>query len=189
MSYVNVEVHETGQNVIDRVNKILAGFPSGAIKASYAALKRAGETAKTKSGQFAAAKYTISKGTFMANSLIKATASGDSGGVASLELTFIGSPLPLLTFRTRYSRDGKLTAQVLRNSAGAGLERAFVSRTFGLSVARRLGNERYPLETLFGPGTSKMMGNEEIVEQMDKTIRETFENRIEHEILRVLSGW
>ncbi len=187
MSYV--EVQETGKDVLARVNKVLAGFPGGAIKASQAALKRAGDTAKTKAGQYAAAEYTISKGTFMANTTIKSETAGGSGGVASLTLSFAGSPLPLLTFRTRYARSGKVTAQVLRGGGGGAIERAFISRTFGLSVARRLGRERYPLETLFGPGTSKMMGNEEVVEQMDRTIRETFESRIEHEILRVLSGW
>lgn len=34
-----------------------------------------------------------------------------------------------------------------------------------------------------------MMRNEEVIEKMDETIRETYETRIEHEILRVLNGW
>ena len=33
------------------------------------------------------------------------------------------------------------------------------------------------------------MRNEDVIEQMDETVRETFERRAEHEILRVLNGW
>ena len=33
-----------------------------------------------------------------------------------------------------------------------------------------------------------MMQDEKVVEQMDKTITETFDKRIEHEILRILNG-
>ena len=187
MSYI--QINETGRDSLTRVNKILAGVPGGAIKAAQSALKRAADTAKTKSGQFAAAEYTINKGTFMANTTMKTEAAGGFGGVASMTLSYAGSPIPLLTFNTKYARDGHITTQVKRGSSGGVLERAFISRTYGIAVVQRLGRERFPIESMFGPGTSKMMGNEEIVEKMDETIRTTFESRLEHEILRILSGW
>lgn len=34
-----------------------------------------------------------------------------------------------------------------------------------------------------------MMRNEEVIEKMDETICDTYEKRVEHEILRVLNGW
>ena len=46
-----------------------------------------------------------------------------------------------------------------------------------------------PVEQKFGPSTGHMMRNEEVIEKMDETIRDTYEKRIEHEILRVLNGW
>lgn len=186
---IHVSVDSVGATSLDRVNKVLAGVPGGAIKAASSALKRAGESAKTKSGQFAAAQYTISKGTFMSHVSMKTQLSGGFGGVVSMRISFAGSPLPLRTFNVRYSRGGALTAQVLRNSGGGVLARAFVAQAYGMAVMRRMGPERLPIEALYGPGTSKMMGNEEVVQKMDEEISKTFESRLEHEILRVLSGY
>ena len=97
-----IRVEDIGADRLERVNKILSRVPGGAIRASYAAMKRAGQTAKTKAGQFAAAEYTISKGTFMANVNMKSDMSGGAGGVASLNLLFAGAVLPLKTFQLLY---------------------------------------------------------------------------------------
>ena len=107
-----IRIDEVGGKGLDRVNKLLAGVPGGVFKATSAALKRAGDTAKTKAGQFAAAEYTISKGDFMHNVNEKTRVSGDSGGVASMQISFAGSVLPLLTFNTKFSRDGHVQTQV-----------------------------------------------------------------------------
>lgn len=185
-----IRIDEVGGKGLDRVNKILAGVPGGAFKATSAALKRAGETAKTKAGQFAAAEYTISKGDFMHNVSEKTRVGGSSGGVASLQISFAGSVLPLLTFNTKFSKDGHVQTQVKRNGGAATLEHAFVASIFGqTAVFERVGSPRFPVEQKFGPSTGHMMQNEQVIENMEKTILETYETRIEHEILRVLNGW
>lgn len=188
MSVIGIE--EIGGNTLERMNKLLAGIPGGVWKATYSALKRAGESGKTKAGQFAAAEYTINKGTFMANTNIKSRVSGGSGGVASISIDFAGSVLPLLTFNTRYAQGGLITTQVKRNGGGGTLEHAFAASIFGpVAIFERLGTSRFPVEQKYGPSTAHMMENEDVVENMDKTIRETFEKRADVEILRVLNGW
>ena len=57
------------------------------------------------------------------------------------------------------------------------------------AVFERVGSPRFPVEQKFGPSTGHMMRNEEVIEKMDETIRDTYEKRVEHEILRVLNGW
>lgn len=190
MSFGSIRVDNVGSENIDRINKILAGIPGGAFKVTYAALKRAGDTAKTKAGQFAAAEYTINKGTFMRNVTEKVRTEGGAGGVASMSISFAGTVLPLLEFNTRYSRGGQLTTQVKRNGGAATLEHAFAAKVFGpIAVFERVGAPRFPVEQKFGPSTGHMMQNERVVEKMDETIRDTFDKRVEHEILRVLNGW
>ena len=189
---MRISIDEANQGTIQRLNKILAGIPGGAYKAAYNAMKRAGDTAKTKAGQFAAAEYTISKSTFMSNVTEKTQISGGNsmGGVASLSISFAGTVLPLLSFSTRYSRDGAITTQVKRNGGAATLQHAFAAKVYGpIAVFERVGAPRFPVEQKFGPSTGHMMQNEKVVEQMDKTIQETFEQRAEHEILRLLNGW
>lgn len=192
MSFGTIRVEKIGNESIDRINKILAGIPGGAFKVTYAALKRAGDTAKTKAGQFAAAEYTISKGDFMHNVTEKVRTEGGSGvgGVASMSISFAGHVLPLLTFNTSFSRGGTLTTKVKRNGGAASLQHAFTAKIFGpIAVFERVGSPRFPVEQKFGPSTGHMMQNEQVVEKMDVTIRETFDKRVEHEILRVLNGW
>ena len=76
-----VRIDEVGKTSLDRINKLLAGVPGGIWKATSAAMKRSGETAKTRAGQFAAAEYAISKGSFMHNVSQKTHITGGAGGV------------------------------------------------------------------------------------------------------------
>lgn len=188
MSYIKIE--DVGSQSLDRINKLLAGIPGGAIKAASSALKRAGEAAKTQAGRFAAAEYAINKGDFMRNTTIKTKSSATTAGVASMSISYAGNVLPLLTFNTSYARDGSVRTQVKRNGGAQLLEHVFVAKISGhTGVYERLGRSRFPLEQKFGPSTGHMMRNEDVIEQMDETVRETFERRAEHEILRVLNGW
>ena len=60
-----IRVNEVGGGSLERVNKLLHNVPGDVYKAAFSALKRTGDTAKTRAGQFAAAEYTINKGEFM----------------------------------------------------------------------------------------------------------------------------
>ena len=188
MSVVVMEA--VGGKSLDHVNKILAGFPGAAYSAAYNALKRAGDTAKTRAGQFAAAEYTITKSSFMRNVTEKTVVSGGAAGVAEMKISFAGNVLPLLTFNTRFGRDGRVQTQVKRNGGASTLEHAFVAKVFGpAAVFERLGTSRLPIEQKFGPSTAHMMENDQVVEQMETTIRETFDARLDHETTRILNGW
>lgn len=157
---------------------------------TYAALKRAADTAKSKAGQFVAAEYTISKSEFMRRVHQKTHIKSESGGVISMKVTYAGHVIPLIEFNTRYSRSGTLTTQVKRDSTPATLDHAFAARVFGpIGIFERVGYERFPVEQKFGPSGAHMMSNETIVENMDEIIRDTYERRLEHEITRVLNGW
>ena len=187
---MSVRIEEIGSLSLDRVNKILSGVPGGVFKAAFWALKRAGDTAKTRAGQYAAEEYTIAKGDFMKNVTVSTDIRSQEGSVVSLNIRYAGKVLPLLTFNTKYSRKGALTTQVKRNGGAATLQHAFAERVFGpVAVFERVGQPRFPVKQLYGPSTAHMMQNEAVVQKMDETIRETFEKRIEHEITRVLNGW
>lgn len=178
-----------GSNSLDRAKLLLEGVPRGTYKALYFALKRAGDMGKTAAGRFAAEEYTIRKGDFMRNVRHESKVKMGSGSV-SLEVSFAGNVLPLLTFNTRYSRGGKVQTRVKRESGATVLGRAFVANAGrGLGVYERVGDERYPIEQKYGPSTGHMMQNEQVIEKMDKTISENFEQRLEHEIYRILNGF
>ena len=189
-----VRIEEVGKNSIDRVNKLLNGFPEGIRNATYNALSRAANSAKTKAGQFAAAEYTIGKGTFMSNVNqkyhIHYGGGSLSGGLVSVSISYAGSVLPLLTFNTRYSKNGGMQTQVKRSGSASSLAHVFAARISGsIGAYERIGSPRFPVEGKYGPSTAHMMQSEEVVSRMDETIRTTYETRIEHEITRLLNGW
>ncbi len=173
-----IRIEISGTESLERVNKVLAGVPGGAARAITSASRRAADQAKTKAGTFAAQEYTISKGTFMAETRMKLAVS------EGFTLTFSGSVLPLKRFRTRQTASGALTS--VKRGSSARLAHVFTGP--GGHFFERSGKERLPIEKKFGPSTGQMMQNDKIVDQMEQTISETFEKRIEVELNRVLAG-
>ena len=106
-----------------------------------------------------------------------------------MSIHFSGTVLPLLTFNTTYSRDGTVQTQVKAQRRAATLQRIRGPHFRPDCRFRSVSARRAPVEQKFGPSTGHMMRNEEVIEKMDETIRDTYEKRVEHEILRVLNGW
>lgn len=182
---MSVRVQEVGIS-LQRVTALLSSIPGAIPKASHAALKRAGESARTQAGRLAAAEYHISQGGFTANSKQKVQTS-ETG----MTIRYAGRVLPLLTFNTRYTRGGgSMFAQVRRDSGGGALRHVFTANIGGrLGAFERKGPGRFPVEGKYGPSTAHMMQNEKVTEEMVKTMEETYDKRIEHEITRILSGY
>lgn len=183
-----IRVEEVNGNDMKRIQKVLAGIPNGVNRAVSSALKRAADSGKTQAGRFAAAKYTISKGTFMSNVNVQSRVYGAGGGDASMDIRFAGSVLNLARFKTGASSGG-IFAQARRDSGGGTIQHAFRAPSLGNSIFERVGTSRLPIERKYGPSTGHMMQNEDVIREMDKVIGETYEKRIEHEILRLLNGW
>ena len=188
MSGVTVDVKEIGQVNLERAAKLLAGIPDGIQKASLHALKRAGERAKTEAGRFVAEEYVITKGGFMKNVTVTTDIKGGGGGSVGLNINFRGTVIPLTEFNVKVSRGGGVTAQVKRGGGGT-ISSAFAARVYGpMRIWERVGKKRLPVEQKFGPSTAQMMGNETIVNAMTEVIKETFDERLEHEVWRLLGG-
>ena len=186
---MSVKVSSAGVS-LDRVTAILSGIPGAVPAAVRGALKRAGDTATAQAGRFAAAEYHLSQGAFNANSKQNVKQEDSAGGGVSLTIKFAGRVLPLLTFQARYSRGSLMYAKVRRDSGGGTLRHVFTASLGGrLGAYERVGKSRFPLSKKYGPSTAHMMQHEEVVKQMDKTISETYDKRIEHEITRILSGY
>ena len=188
-----IKVEDVGKSKLDYVNKVLAGIGngSGAIKAVYNnAAKRAAQRGKTEAGRFAAEEYTINKGTFMSRCKIKTSVKGNSGGATSVNIGFAGSVIPLIEFNTRYSKGGRLSTQVKRTGGAEILDHAFIAPVYGSTqVHEHVYGTRGPVKTLYGPSAGHMMQNDNVIEKMDKVITETFDQRIDHEMSRILNGW
>lgn len=191
-----IKISDVSSQKIDRVNALLAGIGNGEgiRNAMYNALNRAAISARAKAARFATKEYTIGVGTFKKHTKEKYHIHYEgghlSGGVINATVTFKGAVIPLIEFSTKFTKDGYVSVAVKRGSCRKALDHAFVARVGSkLGIWERLTKERYPIEQKYGPSTAHMMENPEVVKQMEETVMTTFDQRIEHEIDRILNGW
>ncbi len=186
-----VHVSETGGFNLERANKLLAGLGdngSSIHKAVYNALRRAADSGKTQAGRFAAEQYTITKGQFMSHIRAKVMQDGGHLGVDSVKILFAGQVIPLIEFRTRFSKDGGIST-VVKKGGGGSLSHAFIANIGGHNVYERITTKRFPLEKKYSPSAAHMMMDENVEKNMDEHVTKVFNERIEHEITRILNGW
>ena len=143
----------------DRVSAILSGIPGGANRAVGSALARAAAAGKTVAKRAVTQEYAISSSEF--------------------------------TNRTKVDRSGRVVTRVKKSSARQALDHAFEAKMGShYGIYERQGEKRFPVKELFGPATPQMMySNEVVMDSIEAKMASTYEERIEHEITRVLNGW
>lgn len=176
---------------IDRVSSLLAGISGGVYKAVGSALTRAAAAGKTAAKGAVTKEYTVSQSEFLARTKNINHFVRESDGGISVAFGFRGYVIPLMKFNTRINDNGQVVTQVKRSGSAESLNRAFSAQMGGhRGVYERVGVERFPVEELYGPATPQMMySNEEVMDEIEAKMAETYEKRIDHEILRVLNGW
>lgn len=182
---------DIAEDSLDRVTKLLAGISGGVYKAVGSALTRAAAAGKTAAKQPVTREYSISQSEFLSQTRNINHFVRDTGGGLSVVFGFRGNVIPLMKFNTRVNNSGQVVTQVKRSGAAATLDRAFTAQMGGhRGVYERVGVKRFPVEELYGPATPQMMySNEEVMDEIEDKMAETYEKRIDHEILRVLNGW
>ena len=183
-------VVDIAEDSLTRADKLLAGIPGGAKKAVGHALSRAANAGKTFIKKPVSEEYAISSGQFLkyTHNINHFT---DYGDEIKVTLGFRGNVIPLIQFNTRIDKDGRVVTSAKRKGAATALDDAFAARMGKhQGVYERLTSARFPVRELYGPATPQMMySNEEVLDRMEDKMEETFDKRIEHEMLRVMNGW
>jgi len=184
-------VVDIAEDSLDRATRLLAGVSGGVYKAVGSALSRAAAAGKTAAKRPVTKEYTISQSEFLARTKSINHFVRESSGGISVVFGFRGNVIPLMKFNTRVNSNGQVTTQVKRSGSAATLDRAFTAQMGGhRGVYERVGVERFPVEQLYGPATPQMMySNEAVTDEIEQKVADTYEKRIDHEILRVLNGW
>lgn len=174
-----------------RVQKVLSGIPGGVYQAVGSALSRAANSGKTVAKAAVTKEYAISQTLFLSSTRNINHFQKESGGALSVVFGFRGYVIPLIKFNTKVGSDGRVMTQVMRSHAAKALNHAFYARTGSHGgIYERVEKKRLPIRELYGPATPQMMySNEQVMDNIEEKIVETYEKRIEHEILRVLNGW
>ena len=179
------------EDSLDKATRLLAGINGGVYKAVGSALSRAAATGKTAAKQPVTKEYTISQSEFLARTRSINHFVRESSGGISVVFGFRGNVIPLMKFNTRVNGSGQIVTQVKRSGSAETLNRAFSAQMGGhKGIYERVGVKRFPVEELYGPATPQMMySNEEVTDEIKRKVADTYEKRIDHEILRILNGW
>lgn len=179
------------EETFGKAEALLNGISGGVYKAVGSALTRAADASKTEAKRAVSQEYTIGSGDFLRYTRnINHFVRGGDGGV-EVVFGFAGSPILLMHFQMSIDGEGRPVAHVKRSNAPQVLSHAFRQQVGGhYSIYEREGAARYPIHKLYGPATTQMMySNEAVLDAIEEKMAETFEKRIDHEILRVLNGW
>lgn len=100
-------------------------------------------------------------------------------------LTIRGILLPITNFKAKKNKKGPVFVTVKKGKT-VEVPNAFKVDGSTNPFAIRLGKSRLPTRGLYGPSLPQMMGNKDVVNEMEKAGMDMFENRLFHEVERVI---
>lgn len=170
-----IEVQIEGIEIFDQ----LKNADKQLEKALYFAKNRALNTVKTELARGVPKKYDTKQKTIRDRTRVNKNTG---------EVSVTGSPIRLFKFRVTPTspRRQLVTASVKR--ARKSLPNAFVQRMGNgtTGVFERVGKSRYPIRQLYTVSAPQMAGNEEVLEGAMERASIVFDERLSHEIGRLL---
>jgi hypothetical protein len=174
-----------------RMDQILKQFGSIGGKVPLAlsrALNRSAQTARSESVRQVRDQYTAKAKTV--RDTIRITKANPNQLQA--KITSIGSPLRLYNFKVSPKKPSpKRTTPInveVKKGSSKSLPGAFVAnvKNGNTGVFSRVSSARLPIKQLYGPAVPIMMNNDDVVNAVTQKAQSTLENRIGHEINRIL---
>ncbi|WII39191.1 phage tail protein [Paenibacillus thiaminolyticus] len=161
-----------------------------APKAVNAAFKRTGQRVQTVAVQEVRKEYIIRAGDVKKYGNLKLTQRNDE-----IEFKSSGRNIRLIKFKTTPTRPVKrrpkvLKAAVKRHGEKKPIGGAFVQNMSNgsMGVYRRKGKRKLPIEQLYSPGVPIMLNSAKIRDKLEDEMTKKLEQRLEHEMDRVLKG-
>lgn len=181
---------EISEETIARVERILAGVPRGAERALSNAINRGLSKVKTGATKRVKEVYTIQSSAFTgaANTRVSNASTSNLAGVVS----FSGYKIPLYKFQVTPKAPGinRPVKAAIKKGSGTLFEDAFIANmSHGIGVFERETPRRFPVDGLMGLSAAQMVGNEKVVQELQEEAQELINERLEHEIDRILNGY
>ena len=198
---------EVSEQTINRIHAILAGVENADKKVLKPALTRGLMAGKTAAGKAVRQTYHISAGDFNSRGYMKynSVSQGGDGIVGSIE--YSGGVIPLIRFKVSPNtpkRKKTPSAAVLKASSLVKFGREnnvfvqqmesghigiFERKSGEYSASRGSGQNKHTekLKELLSPAVPQMVGNDEVMQTVEERVNEVINQRIDHEIERLLN--
>lgn len=214
MSIVHVEI--MGKEEYDRLGKLLADIPNGAVRALKSAMPRAANYLHQNSARAIQERYDISTTAIRASENVTIRYTYHEGVQAYVK--FAGDKIPLYRYggaspgAPAYDQSQRVPMMIhgqwrighpgiaahahqLKGTAPALFEHAFVARMNSghIGIFERTGGKSRTggdaITEIMGSSVSQMLGREEIKNKLAHEAGEKFLERYHHEVTRLLNGW
>ena len=174
---------------MQKAQKMLAGIPKGTERAFSNAINRAISSTKTQAFKEVRKVYAVKQGQLNSTTVTR-TQKASTGSMVGY-VAFSGVKIPLYQFNVSHNSSGKNTRAGLKKGSWTAFQHAFVAqmKSGHIGIFERAGTKRLPIQEIMGLSGAQMVGNEEIVERLTKEAREKVNERVEHEISRILNGY
>lgn len=211
-----VKVEAVGREVLDRASRLLAGIDGGMNRAVQNAMSRAVSHLRASSAKAVRERYAISAANIRANENVTVRYTYQNGVQAMI--TFAGKKIPLYRYDgaapVQPTQDTGKWVEVmiggekkwvhpsiaaqghqLKSTSPAQFRHAFTAKMESGHVgiferngeASRTGGDS--ISELMGSSVPHMLGSPEVSEKLGSDSMKKFEERLDHEILRILNGW
>lgn len=189
-----------------KAQKILAGIPKGAERVFSNAINRGLSHTKTQAFKEVKQVYAV-KQSQLNGATVTRLQKANTGSLTGY-IKFSGVKIPLYQFSVSHSGSGEKVRARLKKGSWTAFDHAFVAqmknghigifeRTGVQGIRDRLGRAKSKrgnkhtekIEEIMGLSGAQMVGNGEIVEKLTKKAQEKVNERVEHEINRILNGY
>ena len=210
-----IKLEVAGQETVDKAKKLLSGVPNGIDRAVKSAINRTATHVRANSTKAIQTRYAISAANIRSEENVKIGYRYGNGITATV--VFYGKKIPLWRYdgttpkwpsyaenlvHARVHGQWKTVhpgvtarAHQLRSTSPGRLGPTFVAtmKSGHTGIFWRAGGSTRTggdaIEELMGSSVPQMIGNEEVLQKISKEAAEKFEERLEHEVLRILNGW
>lgn len=175
------------KNALEKAAKLLSEVPNGYEAAVSRSMNRAATAGRSAAVSTIRQEYTIKASTVRRNFTIhKATRSDLEALVTSK-----GPRIPLVNYKTRPKTDTTGNARKpvrVAVKARGGLKPLGKSFVYRGKILQRLDTSSLPVQEVYGPAIPVLSGNNGVVDNVEKTMQETFLKRLDHETGYLLGG-
>lgn len=182
---------EIDSETIERTQTLLAGIPKGAERAFSSAINRGLSHTKTQAFKQVKTVYAVKQSALneTTTTKIQKASTGNLAGYVS----FSGVKIPLYKFQVtpKEPRKGQKVRAAVMKGGGATFDSAFIAkmRSGHIGIFERITSRRLPIEEKMGLSAAQMVKNEVIMDQLEKEAQEKVDERLKHEIDRILNGY
>lgn len=182
---------EISAETIQRVETLLTGVPKGAKRALSNAMNQGLSKIRTRAAKKVREVYTVQSSAInkATNTKIQKISMGDLAGFIS----FAGYKIPLYKFKVTPKAPGikKQVTATVKKGGGTPFEHAFIAQMKNghIGVFERETSKHFPIEEKMGLAMAQMVGNLNVMTELEKEAQKTVDERVVYEIDRLLNSY